>query len=373
VLVASNSPLAEAIEAGGIDPANMGADIGHEESDDAQPLFDALPAENLLPQADVPASAKDYGGTSGSKGSGAYNPETGWNPNAVDVYRRLDDDWYVRRHGAGTEHGRRTGAGYELVPAAQVPPLSRLPAPYWHDLDTAPQSDSDADERAEVREAKHTPEGAELKREGIRFMGTGRTFTKLAAKARGEHGRTGNLVRSDDALRDRVQALAGDYDFADGAGMPYPDRDKPTRARLDALEDALADLREIDHRHEYDPDAVDPTELDTSNLHTADASREDTAAQRRQTSDEFSDWQTGAWKTISEQREAARKEFHRFRGEDLGPKLRAARAAAVAVVGLPGNAIDAETREAARAVARGVLALRARARRPVRMSLVRPG
>lgn len=160
VLVAAGTPLAK-IAAG---DHGVGRALDSEDAQHA--LFNSLASGFQLPQRDVPASARDYGGTSGSKGSGEFSPEGDWNPHGVDVYRRVNADWYLKRP-ADSE----SGEWYEWVHRDGAPPLSRLPDAYWESFDPEqePQHDSDLEERREKREQKSSDEGAARKRDIVEW------------------------------------------------------------------------------------------------------------------------------------------------------------------------------------------------------------
>ncbi len=137
---------------------------GYDLSDESglKPLFNALKTGYQLPAADVPASAKDYGGTSGSKGSGEFTPETDWDVNASPVYKRLNEGWYVKMRAAGDEDA----PPYELVKAADAPALARLPEAYWERFDPENADTTDEHvERKQVKDAKAAPEGATQKKD----------------------------------------------------------------------------------------------------------------------------------------------------------------------------------------------------------------
>lgn len=97
-------------------------------------LFDALQSPFEVPQTEVPASARNYGGVSGAGGSGNFEPEADWNPADVPVYKRVSDDLYMVRW--GDAHPEHSGE-FHFVPRSEVPPLSRLPAAYWKDFNTS--------------------------------------------------------------------------------------------------------------------------------------------------------------------------------------------------------------------------------------------
>ncbi len=164
----------------------------------------------------------------------------------------------------------------------------------------------------------------------------------------------------------RAEALHTDYDFSGGAGMPDADRDKPTRERLDALHGALEHLHGISHEHDYDPDAID--DFDASELSAEGSERRETATTAKQVKSEFDAWDEENYHKIADARAAAKEESARFRA-DLTARAHAARQAAMAVIALPTNAVDEDTRAAAHEVAQKALRLVARTRRTVKLSL----
>lgn len=153
ILVKQNTPLAK-----------LAGDLGYTLEDESglQPLFSSLKSPNMLPQSHVPESAKDYGGTSGSKGSGDYHPEESWDASKVPVYRRVNEDWFVKLRSAGDDQSEP----YELVHKKEVPPLARLPEVYWKDWDPdTSDTDDDAVAEREKKEQKQSDEGAVQKRD----------------------------------------------------------------------------------------------------------------------------------------------------------------------------------------------------------------
>lgn len=140
----------------------------HDNETEHAALFDALQSANEVPQTEVPASAKNYGGVSGAGGSGDFQPEKEWNPDNVPVYKRFDDDWYMVRW--GDAHPENTG--FEFVHRSKVPPLSRLPEPYWKNFNTGVldaktgtlYQNAEGIEKNEKRLARATPEESAAKK-----------------------------------------------------------------------------------------------------------------------------------------------------------------------------------------------------------------
>ena len=338
-----------------------------------QSLFDGIGEHPQVPQSAVPASAKNFGTTSGALTPDAVPDD--WNPNAVDLYKRLDDkgQWYLLKRSEGNPEADESGT-YVIVSRKDVPDLSRLPAPYWNDLDTAPGTRSELVEETEKRQEKQSVEGVKAKRE-IQETPKAREFMKLAGKYKGEHLRTGNLVRSDEAIKDRVQGWAGQYMFdLDGA---TDDSDRNTVEHLDNLESALTDAREHEPEHEYDPEGID-FEPDTSLLirdsksgfrvHDTRAEHVDAA---RDTSEMFSDWEDTTNVEVQASRERAQEQSQEYR-DGLRERLQTIRDAAQKVLALPTDRITPEAREQAAEVNRHALKTLGRLTRKVNMSMTDP-
>ena len=227
--------------------------------DGAGELFDSLTSPPVVGDKDVPASARDYGTTSGHLDPSKVGDD--WAPNNVDVYKRVGtSEWYAVKRGDGNPEADEKGI-YGFVHRSQMPPTSRLPAAYWaklHDRHNA-FTDSDAQERTQIKGEKATPQGA-LDKVEIRATGTARDFTKAAAKVKAEHARIGNAVRSLEALHAKATGLADEWSFGDDDVKTADNgsRHEPAVAAVNDLQEALDAVRDHDApEFDYDPDEID--------------------------------------------------------------------------------------------------------------------
>lgn len=359
LVVVRNTPLEKVADAIGLTGSELDADEG------LQKMFEGIAETPQLPQANVPASAKNFGTT-----SGALVPDKApddWNPNVVDTYKRIDKDgkWYVLKRG---EHNASdSGETYSIVPKSALPPLSRLPAVYWKDHDTSPGVREDLVEEAEKRKEKATPEGAAAKKE-IKATPKARDITKAAGKLEGEHKQTGNIVRSDESIRDRVRTWAGEYTFE--AADATDDEDTPAVEALEGLEEALKDAYEHEPDHEYDPAEID-FEPDTSLLEASrrqEGTRAEHAEEANETAEMFETWHATTRQEVAEARAKTQSTSQEYR-DQLRDKLKAVRQAAQAVLSLPKDRVSESAIEAAAQMDQGAMQVLGRLERKVKLSL----
>lgn len=320
-------------------------------------LWRSLKSPIQVAEADVPASAKNYGKSSGHLEAGKVPDD--WDPHRVDNYRRVSGDWFLKIHGSMSP----TGTHSEYVHKSDVPPLARLPDTYWDDYDPdMAYTDGDAESRAEIRTEKESAEGAKAKKEGKKLGGE-REFTKAAAKIKAEHKKTGNLVRSDEALHDRVTSWAGEH----WSGLvPDDEHDGKAKEAAAELEAALKELHESDAPdHSYDVDDV--PDFDGSLASYEYGNRTDRTEDLRTTQEEFEKWSEEAKKTTADYREAVAEVSKDYR-ESVRERLQAIRDAAQALLSLPPDRVSEDNRDVAEQVNRDALKFLARSTRAVNLS-----
>lgn len=350
------SPLDKTHEALG---GNSGGCLN--DADAVARLFSALSTPIQVAERDVPASAKNYGKVSGHLDPGAVADD--WNARAVDAYRRVNKDWFVVVRGLG-HAAAGTDEGHAFVPAGQVPPLARLPEPYWAGYDPTPDYDGDAQDREAVREEKNDPHVIAGRRE-VTADGwtTARDVVKAFGKLKGEHKRTENVVRRDEAAHAKATTWAG------GLLSEVSHDDEPHghgRAAVEELNNALEAVAGLDAPdHGYDPDEFD-FEPDVSPL-GADGE----GYSREEKTDHLDDLKVDH-RTLAEQVKEARgfaTDASEHFGDSLRDALDDARRAAQAVLTLPAAEVSAAARALAERVNREALRQNARSQRPVKLSL----
>jgi 2'-5' RNA ligase len=235
LLVKAGTPLAKLAAAHGA-TATL-ADAGG-----LKPLFASLRTGYQLPLEHVPESAKDYGGTSGSKGSGEYQPEESWDAAAVPVYKRVNEDWYVKMRSAADE----AAPEYELVHRKDAPPLARLPEVYWKNVDPEnADTDDDLVEAKQKRDAKVDPKQAPALKAAKKDIGEWRSAIKQL------QGSAGKL------RQEWHQALKG---VPEEERPEEPDWDEPDASALtdqhDSREDHTAALEGLGGEYEDHLDAL---------------------------------------------------------------------------------------------------------------------
>lgn len=146
---------------------------------------------------DVPASAKNYGTTSGGIGS---QIEKDWDSNSVDVYAQLSPNWFVLRRGNNNPEIEKK-AKYEIVERSKKPMTLSLPEPYWSDLtDTEPyEQDFDKHELQQDRIG-----------DAARRVSAKRKWSQVkkeVGQLKAEHAKASNLIKSAEAHAEATQTI----------------------------------------------------------------------------------------------------------------------------------------------------------------------
>jgi hypothetical protein len=137
------------------DLANEGLEVQDlSEAEGHESLWESLATPRTVGERDVPASAKDTGTVSGNV-AGSTDSADDFDPNAADVYKRVDKNTYMLRRGAGNPDADSFGR-YGFVDRSKVPLQVRLPHQYWakDERRSDDETDSEAIEKteAEIRE-----------------------------------------------------------------------------------------------------------------------------------------------------------------------------------------------------------------------------
>lgn len=218
-------------EDGGSWHGNGEGDTGNE-ADAVPVLFHALKSPFTVGDAEVPASAKDTGTTSGGK-----EIEKDWDPDKVDVYRRLNRDWFVVRYGSASPKAVENSGRYAYVRRKDAPSQTRLPPQYWQGMKEADESDFDEDAAAK-REKKEGGESAGERQDIDRHREQAREWVKDHRSLKDWHNRVSGQQNRAEAQAGTAEGIADQFDL----DVTWTD-EGPHNDALNDLDGALTELR----------------------------------------------------------------------------------------------------------------------------------
>lgn len=176
-------------------------DVPYEDTSDEETIrkvWDSV-GTYAVAHSDVPAGAKNYGGTSGGLGS---DVEADWDPDNVDVYAQISPNWFVLRRGHHNPDVAKK-AKYEFVERKNKPMTVGLPEPYWAGISaTDPDEYDDSKHDTKQERVRDTTQRRVAK---MKFKNAKKQIGQVKANAAHAH----NLIKSAEAHKEVLSGLMG--------------------------------------------------------------------------------------------------------------------------------------------------------------------
>lgn len=203
-------------------------------------VFDSAPGKPMVRTGDVPGEAK-----SGNP------PGDSWDADKVEVYKRLDAEWYVKK--ASSADPKADTKAYEFVHKDEIPELDGLPGEYFASLsdnDANFGHDQDSEDDAARRDDKQSRAGAKQKVEIKKVQEAIKSESKVGRQLEGKQRSFDERTHPELAKADRSYQAAKDFsDRADDFGEGESEKHNEAVA---SLQSALADLQNIDDPADWD-------------------------------------------------------------------------------------------------------------------------
>lgn len=228
-------------------------DVPYQDTSDEetiQKVWDSI-GTYAVAHSDVPASAKNYGGTSGGLGS---EIEHDWDADNIDVYAQFSPNWFVLRRGNHNPDVEKKGK-YQFIERKKKPMTVGLPEPYWSGLTATDPGEYDTEKHETKQERVRDTTKRQVAK--TKFKDAKKRLGQLKAQTAHAH----NLVRSAEAHKEALSSLT--------EWSPSIDN-----AEVDALYEALTDAEDdADGIESLEPSGVE----DDSNIEYGESPKEHTS------------------------------------------------------------------------------------------------